>query len=143
MPRVLRQNVVSFEAQQMFELVSDVERYPEFLPGCVDARVLHQDMKQQQAQLSLRKGGIQQSFTTINTLTPYSQIEMVLLEGPFKQLHGVWRFNNIAGGKSAVSLTLQFEFSNRMLAMVLGPMFHAVANSLVSAFSHQAKELFA
>jgi ribosome-associated toxin RatA of RatAB toxin-antitoxin module len=90
----------------------------------------------------LSKGGINKSFATLNRLQPGKMIEMRLLEGPFKRLEGYWRFDTLREGACKVSLDMDFEFSSRMLGMVVGPVFTQVANTLVDAFCRRAEEVY-
>ena len=92
MARVNRSALVMYSAEQMFKLVNDVEAYPNFLPGCVEGKVLEHSAQQMVAVVGVSKAGIHKTFTTRNTLTPYNTIDMELVKGPFKMLRGIWRF---------------------------------------------------
>jgi ribosome-associated toxin RatA of RatAB toxin-antitoxin module len=142
MPAVQRAEFVPFSARQMFELVNDVEAYPEFLPWCHDARLERRVEDGIVATLSISKGPLHHSFTTQNKNLEFERIEMRLLEGPFKRLYGVWRFDEAPGG-CRVSLDLDFEFSNRMLAAALSKVFQKLTSSMVEAFQQRAAALYA
>ncbi|MGA1001602.1 MAG: type II toxin-antitoxin system RatA family toxin, partial [Litorivicinaceae bacterium] len=90
MPKITRTALVSHTPEQMFDLVNDFARYPEFLPWCGAARVLEASGSAIVGELSIQKGSIRQAFTTRNTLTPPSRIDLSLVEGPFKSLGGHW-----------------------------------------------------
>ncbi len=143
MPRIHRELVVSYTPAQMYQLVNDVEHYPAFLPGCASSRILERTSESVSASLSFSKGGMQKSFSTKNTLIPPNSIEMTLLEGPFKYLTGVWEFIETPVGGCRVVLDLDFEFANRILSMMFGPVFHHVAHSMVGSFCDQAHEVYA
>ena len=143
MQTVRRSHLVPYSAEQMYQLVNDVESYPGFLPGCVSSRVLERTHESVSASLSFAKGGMQKSFSTKNTLMPANKIEMSLLEGPFKYLTGVWEFIAMPEGGCRVVLDLEFEFSNRILSMMFGPVFHHVAQSMVGSFCQQAEVVYA
>ncbi len=126
----------------MFDLVDDIESYPDFLPWCRSAAVLSRGEDEVRATIEIAKGSVRRSFTTVNRLQQGKMIEMRLLEGPFRHLEGYWRFDQIEEGACRISLDLEFEFSSRMVAMVVGPVFNQVANSLVDAFTRRAREVY-
>src|ERR1700689_5750147 len=90
--------LVTFTPAQMFALVNDVPRYPEFLPWCVGVRVEDVSATERIAMLKVAHGVLQTEFTTRNTLTADAQIDMRLTHGPFRDLTGAWRFDAIGGG---------------------------------------------
>jgi ribosome-associated toxin RatA of RatAB toxin-antitoxin module len=137
--RIQRSAVVSYSVEQMFGLVNDVEAYPEFLPHCRGARVLERGEREIKARIELAKGALRKSFTTLNRLEAPNRIEMRLVDGPFRRLHGAWHFIDLGAGKTRVMLDLEFEFSSRLVALALGPIFNQLANSLVDAFVGRAR----
>ena len=141
MPAVRRKEFIPFTARQMFDLVNNVEAYPEFLPWCAKARRDRVTDDGIVATLTVAKGPLQHSFTTKNTNVGYERIEMGLLEGPFRRLHGVWRFDEVPGG-CKISLELDFEFSNRLLAAALSKAFQLMTGSMVDAFRVRATQLY-
>ena len=141
MPQIHRQKIVPYTPQAMFELVNDVARYAEFVPWCVESRLLRADSDALSAMLTFAKGGLHKSFTTLNRLEMHKMIEIRLLEGPFKQLEGFWRFEQHEAG-CKVSLDLEFEFSTKMLGILFGPVFNQVASTLVDVFCKRAAELY-
>lgn len=142
MSRITRTSLVSYSAMQMYELVSDVESYSEFLPGCVGSTVLKKETGLIEAALELSKGGITQYFTTRNEMSSGKSINMELLEGPFKFLHGRWTFKALGDEGCKVSLDLEFEMSNPLFQMTLGGLFEQMAASMVDAFSERAKQIY-
>lgn len=143
MPTISRQALVPYSPQEMFALVGDVETYPDFLPWCTQARVDSRDEDTVRATIELSKGSLRKTFTTCNRLQKDKMIEMRLVEGPFRRLEGFWRFDALKGGEATkVSLDLDFEFSNRLMGMAIGPVFNQVANTLVDAFVVRAREVY-
>jgi len=142
MHRIQKSAIMSHSAEQMFQLVNDIEKYPEFLPWCSRATMLQHDETQIKAELVLSKGGLEKSFTTINTLTPSVQMVMELVDGPFKHLKGTWDFQMLGEHECQVELDLEFQFSSKMIAMVFGPFFQQAANKLVDAFVTRASEIY-
>lgn len=134
--------LVPYSPAQMFTLVEDIESYAEFLPWCKSARVLSRTGDEVRATLELSKGGVEKAFTTCNRIQKNKMIEIRLVEGPFKQLQGYWRFDALGDDGCKVSLDLEFEFASRMLGMVVGPVFNQVANSLVDSFQQRAVDVY-
>lgn len=126
----------------MFDLVNDFERYPEFLPGCRNARLLERDESHLIGEMTLGRAGVEQSFTTRNDLIEPERIEMSLVSGPFKRLRGRWLFIPMGEGACKISLELEFEFANRLLGMAFGKLFQQVAGQLVDAFTRRADRLY-
>ena len=141
MPRISRSSLVTYSVEQMYDLVSDIESYPEFLPGCAGGTILKQDGDWVEASLALAKGGMQQVFTTRNRMLQNQSIEMHLLKGPFKHLSGIWTFEALGEG-SKVHFELDFEMKNKLTQLTMGPMFGKVMNKMVDAFAQRAKQIY-
>lgn len=134
--------LVAYTPAEMFALVSDIESYPTFLPWCRSAKVLWHEGDELKACVEMAKGSVQKSFTTHNRQQTDKMIEMRLVEGPFKRLEGYWRFDPLGDKACKVSLDLEFEFANRMLSIMIGPVFSQIANSLVDAFQQRAVQVY-
>ncbi len=140
---VERSAMVTFTAKQMFDLVNDVGRYPEFLPWCTGARVEDRSDTERVASVKVARGVLRTEFTTRNTLKRDAQILMHLIDGPFRQLVGEWRFDAIGERGSRVSFRVEFEFKNRLTAAALGAAFETVCGSIVDAFALRAQKIYA
>ena len=125
----------------MFALINDVERYPEFVPGCTHARVESRTDTEIVATMGVRKGPMQAEITTRNTLETDRRITMTLVRGPFSELEGVWTLTPVGGDGCRVELFMRFAFGNRMSAMLFEPLFEQTATSLVDAFVARARTL--
>lgn len=134
--------LVPYTPAQMFALVDDIEAYPQFLPWCKHTRVLSRTEDEVRATIELSRGGVEKAFTTCNRNQKDKMIEMRLVEGPFKRLDGFWRFDALGEDGCKVSLDLEFEFSSRVLGMVVGPVFSQIANSLVDSFQQRAVDVY-
>ena len=140
---IKRQALVPYTSEQMFALVNDVNAYSEFLPWCSCSSVVSHNEDEVKANVELSKGKVRKSFTTLNRVQKNKMIEMRLLDGPFKHLEGFWRFDSLDEGRACkVSLDLEFEFSNKILSMTVGPVFNSISNSLVDAFVQRANEVY-
>ncbi|MFC0309622.1 type II toxin-antitoxin system RatA family toxin [Gallibacterium trehalosifermentans] len=142
MHTVSQTTLVPHSAEQMYQLVNQYERYPQFLPGCVASKTLHQQGNELDAELVVSKAGIRLAFTTHNTMQPNQLIQMRLVEGPFKQLSGEWRFLALDEYSSQISLQLQFEFSNVLVEKMFGKIFQQLTSQMVQAFKQRAKEIY-
>lgn len=141
MPIIKKSAVVPYTPAQMFDLVNTIEDYPKFIPWCAGSQVLSRNADEIQARLDFAKGGMHKSFATCNRLQPNKMIEIRLLNGPFRQLEGFWRFDDLDDG-CRVMLDLEFEFTNPLMAFAFGPVFTKVANMLVDAFQQRAHEVY-
>jgi len=142
MEKINRSALVMYSAEQMFQLVDDVEQYPKFVPNCKNAKVLSREGNHLSATLEVSKSGIAKSFSTQNTNTPFSHIKMKLLNGPFKKLEGEWRFIPLAENACKIELELEFEFTNRLASMAFAGIFNQLVLSMVSAFTDRAQQVY-
>jgi ribosome-associated toxin RatA of RatAB toxin-antitoxin module len=139
---VERSALVTYTAAQMFALVNDVGRYPEFLPWCVGAQVQELSGTERSATLKVARGVLQAQFTTRNLLTPDARIQMHLTHGPFRDLNGEWRFDAIGARGSRVHFRIEFEFKNRLTAAAFNSVFESLCGSIVDAFALRARDVY-
>lgn len=142
MTTINRSALVPYSAAEMYRLVDDIPAYADFLPWCRSAEEIQRDENEVTGRLELAYSGMEKSFTTLNRIHKDKLIEMRLVEGPFKQLEGFWRFDPLGDQACKVSLDLEFEFSNRLVGMAMGPVFSQIANTLVDAFSKRAEQVY-
>ncbi|OIQ77446.1 ribosome association toxin RatA [mine drainage metagenome] len=143
MPKVHKSVLIWYSPQEMYDLVTDVEAYPQFLPWCGGATVEAEEGDTVRATVVIDFKGIRQSFTTRNTNLPGREVQMRLVEGPFSDLQGRWVFNPLADGKACkVEFLLDYRFSNFLVEKVIGPVFNHIASSFVDAFVHRAKAVY-
>lgn len=142
MATVHKSALVLYSAADMFALVNDVESYPRFLPWCRSARIFSRNPDEILATIQMVKGAVDKTFTTCNRVQQNKMIEMRLLDGPFHHLEGFWRFQVLRQDACKVSLDMEFEFSNKILRLAVGPVFNQIVNSLVDAFCKRAVEVY-
>lgn len=142
MHRVNRSALVPFSADQMFRLVEDVERYPEFLPWCADATLHSREGNVVVGSVLMSKGALKRRFKTRNVLTPGERMTLELIDGPFRTLDGEWVFEAIEDAGSKVSLNIQFDFDQPITERLLGRFFEDICNSLVRAFTDRAMDIY-
>lgn len=140
--KVRRQALVTFSSEQMYDLVLDVCRYPEFLPWCTSGVLLDLTPSSQVARLTISRSGIAQSFTTRNALRHPEEIALELVEGPFRSLNGSWRFQSLGREACKVSLDLEFEPLGALAGMALGGFFGQAANAMVDLFCKRAQQIY-
>ncbi|MBP1804322.1 type II toxin-antitoxin system RatA family toxin [Rubellimicrobium aerolatum] len=146
MTRHSETRVLPYTAQQMYDLVADVARYPEFLPWTAGARIRsvedrgdHQEML---ADLVVSFKLFRESFGSRVRLFPEpKRIETEYIEGPFKRMESVWGFRDVPGGVE-VSFATDFEFRNRLLQHAAGVFFHQAMQQVVRAFEKRAQQLY-
>jgi ribosome-associated toxin RatA of RatAB toxin-antitoxin module len=139
MREVVRSVLIGRPAEIVWGLVDDIERYPEFVPGCVGARVQSRTVEEVVATLEVRKGPLNMAFTTRNRLAAPHALDMELVDGPFERLSGGWRILPLSADGCRATLTLGFAFANPVTALVLEPIFERILADLVDAFVQRAR----
>ena len=140
---VQKSALVRYSAQQMFDLVNDIEAYPQFLPWCSDSRILTRMDDIIEAELMIAKGGFKKSFSTRNRVDDGGTITVSLLDGPFSYLEGVWHFMPLREDASKISLDLEFEMHGKLASLAFGAVFNQICNTMVSSFTSRAKQIYA
>lgn len=134
--------LLGYSAEQMFALVDRVEDYPQFLPWCGGVDVKQREDGRLVASIMINYHGIRQSFTTENTTVRPVSMTMRFLAGPFKELHGTWVFKPLREDACKIEFDMQYEFSNRLIESIIGPVFNMIATSFVDSFSKRADEVY-
>jgi ribosome-associated toxin RatA of RatAB toxin-antitoxin module len=145
MKSVHKSVLIWYSAQEMFDLVVDVERYPEFLPWCDHGKVLGEVPNGMTAEVGIAFKGVKQVFTTRNEHVPGREVRLHLVSGPFSRLEGVWTFTPVGGDSQRacrIDLKMNYGFSNALLAKLVGPVFDKIAGSLVDAFVKRAEQVY-
>lgn len=140
--RLERSALVNYSAQQMFDLVNDIDAYPQYIDGCVGARILRREADWLEARLDLSRAGVHQSFVTRNQLQPPHLMIMTLVDGPFAHLQGCWRFTALNDSSCKVVFELEFTLKNSLLGMAVGKLFESVATKQVDAVCARAQRIY-
>jgi ribosome-associated toxin RatA of RatAB toxin-antitoxin module len=143
MTLIQRSALVPFAAEAMYQLVNAIDTYPQFMDGCVGAKILSQNTEYMEARLELAKGGMRYSFITRNRLLPPRRIELSLVEGPFDKFGGYWDFQALHDSACKVTLHLEFELSSKLLSFAARKVFDGIANQMVDALVKRANVLYA
>jgi len=133
---------VFFNHKDIFQLIDDVEHYPDFLPWCGGSKVIKRTKKITEATIEINFKGVKQSFTTRNLKKPFEIMEINLVDGPFKKLTGSWKFTNIDKKSCKIELSLMYEFNNLILEKLIGPIFNIIANTFIDEFIKEADKRF-
>ena len=142
MTTINRSALLPHTAPEIFELVSDIEAYPQFMDGCTGAQILQREAGRVEARLDLSKGGISQSFTTRNTLVGSEAITLELVEGPFEFFEGRWGFLALGDSACKVTLHIEFDIKSTVLGAAAGKLFERVSNKLVDSVGQRAKFIY-
>ena len=147
MPHAEDTRTVPYTPAQMFDLVADVRRYPEFLPWCKALRIRSEEVDGEGrgtlvADMVARFKGFEERFTSRVTLDkPNLRIDVAYVDGPFERLNNAWRFTPLGVGTSRVGFTIDFEFRSRMLRLLANSVFEKALMRLSEAFVARAAEL--
>ena len=141
MNRVQKSVLLAYSAHEMYSLVIDVERYPEFLPWCARAEVLERRDDGMTARLHLAYAGLRHAFTTRNAHVTDSTVTITLVDGPFSLLDGTWRFKPLTEQACKIEFDLRYAFAGAALEAVLSPVFGRIANTFVDAFVKRAEQV--
>lgn len=143
MPTHRETRVLPYTPEQIFDLVADVERYPEFLPWCVGARVSRREEALIVADLMIGFKMIRERYTSKVKLDRPNRIDVDYgHDGPFRHLENHWQFKPADGGGCEVDFFLDFEFRSRMLQRLIGVVFQEAVRRMVAAFENRAKVIY-
>jgi coenzyme Q-binding protein COQ10 len=143
MIRHAEQRLLGYSARQLYDLVADVERYPEFLPWCIGARIRERRPDFLLADLIIGFKMIRERFTSRVELDPEGHaINVTYADGPFKHMSNRWRFEPLGEGRCRIDFQVEFEFRSAMLQKLIGVLFHEAVRRMVGAFETRARKLY-
>lgn len=140
---IRRSALVTFSPEQMFDLVIDVERYPEFLPWVASAELHERSSHDLLASMEMQRAGVRERFTTRNSFDRPGFMTLQLVQGPFRTLDGRWTFTPIAEAGTRIELEMRFEFANPVVSLLFGRAFEHSCNELIDAFIARARSMHA
>ncbi len=141
MKRIARSAIVEHPASVLYALVERIEAYPEFLPWCLAAHFIERSAARTLATLTLGLKGVRYELTTQNAHQPPEAIDMQLVEGPFRHFAAHWRFHALGARAARIEFALEYDFSSRVVAAALAPVFDAIADTMVDAFKRRADQV--
>ena len=134
--------LIWFSAQEMYNLVTDVASYPQFLPWCEQASIIEHHEHGVTAEIGMSLGGFKKAFSTHNTHIEGREVKIALVKGPFKELHGLWQFHPLGSERACrIELQLNYDFES-MFGALVGPVFDKIAGTLVDAFVKRAEMVY-
>jgi ribosome-associated toxin RatA of RatAB toxin-antitoxin module len=142
MPSVKHSALIGFSAEQMFDLVNDIEQYPKFLNSCKSATVISASDDELVGELCLAKAGISQCFTTKNILSRPDSIKLKLVKGDFSQLEGTWTFEALNESACRIELIMDFQFNSALLGYAAEKLLSGTIAGLVDAIVKRANEIY-
>ena len=141
MPAYTERQEMPYECGQLFDLVLDIERYPEFLPWCRAARIVERGEGEFLGELVIAFSHLTESYTSRVVYQRPNSIDVTMVKGPFEYLVNRWRFTPTANG-TEIDFSLDFKFRSRMLEMMVGSVFRKATSSMVQAFKERAEQLY-
>ena len=142
MPTHAEKRVLPYTQEQLFNLVAEVERYPEFLPWCLAARVKRREENLIVAELLIGFKMVRERFTSRITLDRPRRIDVSYEEGPFRYLNNHWIFTPLPNGCTEIDFFVDFEFRSKMLQKIMGLLFNEAVRRMVQAFETRAAQLY-
>lgn len=147
MKHVHKSVLLWYSPTEMYELVTDIEDYPSFLPWCDKAEVLERRDDGVTARLGLAYMGVRHAFTTRNQHVSDTSVTVQLVDGPFSLLDGTWLFRPLGRPGSEeqackIEFDLRYAFANKALETMVSPVFDKVANTFVESFVRRAEDVY-
>jgi coenzyme Q-binding protein COQ10 len=142
MPTHAEKRVLPYTSEQLFDLVADVERYPEFLPWCLAVRVRERRPELVVAELLIGFKMVRERFTSRVVLKRPKCVDVTYAEGPFRYLNNHWIFTDLPNGGSEIDFFVDFEFRSAILQKLIGLLFNEAVRRMVAAFETRANQLY-
>jgi coenzyme Q-binding protein COQ10 len=142
MPSHTETRIVPYSAEQLFDLVMDIEKYPEFLPWCTGARVRSRAKDKVEADVIIGYKLFQERFSSRVHFTRPKSVEVEYMQGPMRHLHNTWSFKDVKAGQCRVEFHVDFVMSSRLFEKIVDQFFHRVLARMIDAFEARALELY-
>lgn len=149
MPKFTTEKILHYSPEEMFNLVADIEKYPEFVPMCEDLKIYSQEKKDKKlfllANMIIGYKFIRENFTTTVLLDyPEKRIDVHYVDGPFQHLENIWNFYEVKDNPNAcrVSFFIDYSFKNPMFSMLLSNIFDKIFKNFITSFEEQANIIY-
>ena len=129
---------INVDVSLIFDLINNVDRYSSFLPWCSNSSILSNSSSEMTAEIEIAGKPITWKFKTKNNYKINEIIKIKLVDGPFKNLEGYWKFNSIDDHNTSVSLYLEYEFNSKIIELSLKPIFATIMSSILDSFISEA-----
>lgn len=143
MPTHAEKKILPYTPAQLFDLVADVEKYPEFLPWCFACKITKREEGVFYADLTIGYKMLREKFASKVTVSRPDHIHVEYLSGPMKNLSNHWRFIEREDGSCLIDFYVDFEFKNPIFQSLMGVFFNEIIRRMVSAFEARAHQLYA
>ena len=142
MPGIHETRRLPYSAEQMFDLVADVDKYPQFLPWVVATRVRSRTEEELVADMLVGFKALREKFTSRVELSRPTRLEVHYVDGPMRDLDNLWQFRDLPEGGCEVDFSVDFTFRNKMFEMLAGQYFDRAFRKMVTAFEERAESLY-
>ncbi|MBL4584753.1 MAG: type II toxin-antitoxin system RatA family toxin [Pseudomonadales bacterium] len=142
MPKISRNILLPYSAEQIYDLVYDIERYPEYMNGCSSAKVISEQPTEVVAELQLGKAGVNVTFVTRNEVCRPKYIRMTLVSGPFKNLKGGWEIKALDVSACKIEFEISFALASRLAEIAMKRMLSGTIDDLINSLNAQARKLY-
>lgn len=142
MPAHKETRIVPYSAEQLFDLVADVEKYPVFLPWCIGARINERTNSKIEADVIIGYKMFREKFSSLVHINRAKTIEVEYLQGPMRHLHNKWEFKDISPGQCQVDFYVDFTMRSKMLESLVDQFFHRALVKMINAFETRAFEIY-
>ena len=138
MKKIYKEEDINIDIETIFNLINDIESYPNYLPWCTDTEVIKESDNIIIGKIYISKSFIKWSFSTKNTILKNSSISLEFVDGPFENLDGKWLFTSLDKNNTKVSLEINYKFKSSLIELSIEPIFTSIMNSILKSFIQQA-----
>jgi ribosome-associated toxin RatA of RatAB toxin-antitoxin module len=138
MKKIYKEEEINVDVETIFNLINEVENYPDFLPWCTKTEVTKESENINIGKIFISKSFIKWNFSTKNTIDVNKSITLSLVDGPFDELNGQWSFKTIDSNNTHVTLEIDYKFKNSLIEISIEPIFSTIMNSILKSFIDQA-----
>lgn len=142
MPSHAEKRILPYSSEQLFDLVMDIDKYPEFLPWCLAARVNERKRNELGADVIVGYGPFREKFTSRVRFKRPKEIEVDYLQGPLTQLQNKWTFRDMRGGQCEVDFFIDFALKSKLFEKLVDQFFHRALVKMINAFEARALKLY-
>tara|TARA_Y100000768_G_scaffold376198_1_gene347974 strand:- start:7275 stop:7712 length:438 start_codon:yes stop_codon:yes gene_type:complete len=138
MKKIYKEENINLEIPIIFNLINNVEKYPDYLPWCTKTEVEYISDNTINGKIFISKSFIKWNFSTKNIIQKDKSISLSLIDGPFEALNGKWTFSSLDKNNTKVSLEINYKFKNSLIELSIEPIFTTIMNSILQSFISQA-----
>ena len=133
---------LNYSNKQMFDLISDVTKYPEFLPWCKNSNIYNKSNDIFYSDMEIGFNLIKETFTSKVTLVEAAKVHSEAVSGPFRKMNNIWEIDYISDKECEINLIIEFEFKSFILQNIIGQLFESASKKMITAFEERANELY-